>query len=203
MIHLVIGGSASGKSEYAEQIATAFAAPRYYIATMRPQDAECERRIEKHRKMRAQKGFTTLEWYENLAEKKLPRRGVVLLECMSNLVANEMFSASNEADAETQSAAQRGAACVEFVLRGMDALFGQAEHVVVVTNDVFADGVDYDAGTLQYLCALAQINCALAARCDALTEVVCGIPLVLKQAHSAQPECAPSQQTKHGGYRKE
>ena len=41
--------------------------------------------------MRAGKGFETIERYTELDELLIPKDCVVLLECMSNLVANEMF----------------------------------------------------------------------------------------------------------------
>ena len=75
MLTLVLGGSASGKSEYAEQLVLeAGAGPRFYIATMEPYDEECLRRISRHRAMRASKGFETLECPRGLAGLALPRR---------------------------------------------------------------------------------------------------------------------------------
>ena len=53
MLTLVIGGAASGKSEYAESLVLRSTLPRYYLATMQVWDAECAARVEKHRKMRA------------------------------------------------------------------------------------------------------------------------------------------------------
>ena len=41
MLTLVIGGAASGKSEYAESLVLKTALPRYYLATMQVWDAEC------------------------------------------------------------------------------------------------------------------------------------------------------------------
>ena len=50
MFTLVVGGAASGKSEYAEQlILRAGALPRYYVATMEPFGAEARARIARHR----------------------------------------------------------------------------------------------------------------------------------------------------------
>ena len=66
MMTLVTGGSGSGKSEYAERLAVAGGTPRIYVATMIPWDDEGWRRIEKHRAMRAGKGFETVECYTGL-----------------------------------------------------------------------------------------------------------------------------------------
>ena len=46
---------------------------------------------QRHRKMRAGKGFETVECYTGLKNLDFPENAVVLLECMSNLAANEMF----------------------------------------------------------------------------------------------------------------
>ena len=95
MIHLVTGGSGSGKSAYAEQCILDFGGTRrVYIATMQPFGAEGQARIARHRKMRAAKKFSTIECYTNLKEVELEPGSDVLLECMSNLTANETFDPS-------------------------------------------------------------------------------------------------------------
>ena len=128
MLAVITGGSGSGKSEYAESVATSLARrdglPLYYIATMRPFGEEGKRRVERHRKLRAGKGFETIECYVNLKGQTLPEKGVVLLECMSNLTANEMF--------EPEGA---GNNTVEAVLAGVAALKDRCAHLVIVTND--------------------------------------------------------------------
>lgn len=80
MLTLVLGGAASGKSAYAESLVLKTGLPRYYLATMQVWDAECAARVEKHRKMRAQKQFETLECPLHLDRLPLPGRGTVLLE---------------------------------------------------------------------------------------------------------------------------
>ena len=92
MLVVVTGGSGSGKSAFAEETVLSFGeARRIYIATMQAFDEESHRRIRRHRHMRAGKGFETIERYTELDELLIPKDCVVLLECMSNLVANEMF----------------------------------------------------------------------------------------------------------------
>ena len=63
MIALVIGGSGSGKSAYAEQMAVKAAGngSLYYVATMQVYDEEGKKKVERHQKMRAGKGFLTIE----------------------------------------------------------------------------------------------------------------------------------------------
>ena len=118
MMTLVMGGAASGKSEFAEQmVLQTEILPRYYIATMQPFDKECCLRIEKHRKMRAQKQFETIECYTGLAHLHLPQKGAVLLECMSNLVANELYSPEGAGE-ETLSAILTGVEQLASGLRG-------------------------------------------------------------------------------------
>ena len=91
MLTLVIGGAASGKSAYAESLVLKTGLPRYYLATMQVWDAECAARVAKHRAMRAEKQFETLECPLHLDHLALPGRGTVLLEDLGNLVANELY----------------------------------------------------------------------------------------------------------------
>ena len=172
MFTLVIGGAASGKSEYAEGLLLSSPRlPRYYIATMEPFDGECRQRIEKHRRMRAKKCFETLECYTALASLCLPRRGNVLLECLGNLTANELYSPQG---AGTEPAA------LEAILAGVDVLLSQCGDLVVVSNEVFTDGVTYPEETEAYRRLLAGANRALAARADRVCEVACGLPYYYK-----------------------
>lgn len=56
----------------------------------------------------------------------------------------------------------------------------QCGEVVIVTNELFSDGVCYDEGTEEYLRLLGRLNQAIAARADYVYEVVAGIALCLK-----------------------
>lgn len=77
---------------FAEDCIVSFGnARRIYIATMYPFDEESKKRVKRHQAMRQGKGFDTLECYTGLVRAAIPEGSTVLLECMSNLVANEMF----------------------------------------------------------------------------------------------------------------
>ena len=62
----------------------------------------------------------------------------------------------------------------------MDRLFTTAADVIVVSNAIFSDGIQYDSSTQGYLAQLGCLNEALANRADRVVEVVCGIPIVQK-----------------------
>lgn len=215
MITLIMGGSGSGKSAYAEDYALTQAGKslKYYIATMQIYDAEGQRKVERHRKLRAGKGFITIEQPTDIAEAGLQivtvqqsecrqkmnmvkvsgaadeveekrsasiagdereetqNASTALLECMSNLVANEMFSGEQMPDVDT---------VVEEIVQGIASLTSQLSHLVIVSNNVFEDGIEYDETTLRYIEALGRINTRLAEMADHVVEVVVGIPVIIK-----------------------
>ena len=192
MLHIVYGGSASGKSSYAESFAMSLQGEGRlrYIATMYPYkwntteiDPETMQRIERHRAMRADKGFDTVECYRHVEHIVAKRQDVLLLECMSNLLANEMYlepdSNAGSDMAETMSPVSNK------IVQALIDLSTRVQELVIVTNDVFSDGgsLTYDESTREYVKNLAEINCALAREAATVTEVVCGIPVIVKKNH--------------------
>ena len=205
MLHIVYGGSASGKSSYAESFAMSLQGDGrlLYIATMYPYkwnttelDLETMQRIERHRAMRADKGFDTVECYRHVEHIVAKRQDVLLLECMSNLLANEMYLEQDSDDgglAETMSEVEKAGVGMSETLSPVSKKIVQAlvnlstrvQELVIVTNDVFSDGgsLTYDESTREYVKNLAEINCALARVAETVTEVVCGIPVIVKKNH--------------------
>lgn len=171
---LVTGGSGSGKSAFAEACIAAGPENRYYLATMQIFGEEDRKKVDRHKKLRAGKGFFTIEEPTDpgKAMEHMDRKpAAVLLECMSNLTANVMF--------ETDPPRTAQDVC-EHILSGVKDLRAACELLVVVTNNIFEDGIEYDRATRAYMDALSQINLALAAQADEVYEVVVGIPLALK-----------------------
>lgn len=177
MLVLITGGSGSGKSAYAEdRVLSLGEGPRVYVATMFPFDRESEQRIRRHQKMREGKGFETIERYTDLKTLRVPKDSVVLLECMSNLTANEMFQ-ENGARERT----------VSEILEGVKALRKQARHLVIVTNEIFSEAAVYEGETEVYQKYLGSVNAALAAEADEVVEVVYGIPVYHKGKGGGKP----------------
>lgn len=171
MMILLIGGAANGKSAFAESLCMQSSGPRFYLASMRPYGAEGEAKIKRHQALRAGKGFTTIERYTDYASLRLSQRGTVLLECIANLTANEMFDDKGNIKEPENT-----------VLTGVDALRAQCDLLVVITNDVGSDGCGYAPETEAYIRAMGRINAALTAKADTVVELVAGIPILLKGA---------------------
>lgn len=169
MFYLLTGGSACGKSTYAESLVCCYGQPRIYIATMQPYGEDGQRKIARHRKMRATKGFETIEAQKDIADVSVPEEATVLLECICNLASNEMFDEQGNMRDIRQK-----------VTDGVLGLAGRCANLVVVTNELGAEYHDYDDFTPVYVEAVGYINRALAAEADRVYELVCGIPIAIK-----------------------
>ena len=63
------------------------------------------------------------------------------------------------------------------ICAGLERLAALAAPAVVVTNELFSDGIAYDPDTAAYLRCLAAVNRRAAALAGEVYEVVCGIPV--------------------------
>ena len=185
MITVVIGGSGSGKSDYAEALLDDFSGQKYYVATMQIYDDEMRRKVERHRMRRSNKGFETIEQHKDIAGvipviAEADRSGMkaVLIECISNLVANEMFADKNDTADKINTA--------DKILSEMEQVAEVVDELVIVTNNVAEDGIDYDSTTLEYIRTISDVNIGLSQMADKVVEVVVGIPIIVKEERTCQ-----------------
>ena len=170
MMILITGGSKCGKSRYAESLFDEFSGRKYYMATMMPFGDEAHEAIERHRKMRASKGFQTIEQYTDAGSVAIEPGSAVLLECLGNLVANEMFGEGNfPAD------------CKNKIFCDIIELKDKTSLLVIVTNDVGSDSLFYESGTEKFIEVLGNLNTEIAEAAEKVVECVYGIPVVLKE----------------------
>ncbi|MDE6019885.1 MAG: bifunctional adenosylcobinamide kinase/adenosylcobinamide-phosphate guanylyltransferase [Ruminococcus sp.] len=168
MTTLITGGSKCGKSRYAERILDNYLGNKLYIATMKPYGKEAYIAIERHRKMRDGKGFVTVEKYTDIHEIPLTDNCAVILECIGNLCANEMFCDNKIIDP------------TEKIVNGVYRLSCIAKKMVIVTNQVGSDGIYYSEGTAKYIHILGEINQRISEFSDNVIECVYGIPILQK-----------------------
>ena len=69
---------------------------------------------------------------------------------------------------------------VEKILGTALNLRDQSANLLIVSNDLFCDGVHYDAGTEAYLRALGALHVLLAGEADAAVECVSGLARMAK-----------------------
>ena len=170
MLTLVTGGSGSGKSEFAEDLCVSYKSDNLiYIATMFIYDDESLKKIERHKKMRENKNFKTIECFKNLKDIQIQNGCTILLDCMSNLVANEMYLDGGAGEFTVQS-----------IVEGIKQIKNKSENFIIVTNEVFSDGVQYDEETMRYIKYLGEINKEIGRASDNVIEVVYSIPVYHK-----------------------
>lgn len=170
MISLIIGGSGSGKSEYAEALCIEEPGSRLYIATMEPFGEEGRAKIRRHHQLRSGKGFDTFECYTNLEAANLEYYDVILLECVSNLVANEMYSENGSRLPQAS------------IVNGILHLSQCCSSLVIVTNNTCEDLQEYSQEMVQYQKELGALNQKLANISDRVIEIHCGYPLIYKES---------------------
>ena len=211
MLTMIIGGSGSGKSLFAEEYViqvckeiekTTSSCQCVYIATMIPSGSETLKKIERHREQRQGKDFLVKEQYQDIfatlesrkdGEEKNEVEGtkssVVLLECLSNLVANELYDQDRIEQWINEKKAQKrdlwAKYIVKKIVRDIQILEKQCDHLVVVTNDVFREGFGIWEGTKEYLWCLGAINQELVKDATSCYEVVAGIPICIKGEQQA------------------
>ena len=168
MFIFIAGTTRSGKSEYAEQrlLELGQASRKIYVATAGVHDSEMMRRVELHKARREGMGFVTVERERDLGCLEIPEGACVLIESLTVWAANEIFTASG---------VNHGAGVK--IYEDFMTLKARAEHIVLVSDDVFSDGVSYDPLTDEYLRILGELHVKLAAHADEVIEIFAGIPI--------------------------
>lgn len=173
---LVLGGTRSGKSAFAEELAKKWGEQVTYIATAACLDSEMELRIAKHRAVRPSH-WTTVEATHGVAEviKQVAHNSqVILLDCLTLLVSNLVFAEEN---LEPQEVERK-------VLAEINHLASVAKNspcpVIIVSSEVGLGLVpDNQLGRL-YRDILGKANQIVGKAAANVYLVVAGIPVELK-----------------------
>jgi adenosylcobinamide kinase / adenosylcobinamide-phosphate guanylyltransferase len=175
-VTLVLGGVRSGKSRFAQQMAS-HSASVVFIATAKPGDEEMRRRIEHHRRSRSVK-WKTLEVPLDLdaAISDLHQETqLTIVDCLTVYLANVMSQASGDESAIRERTHQL-----------CSALKQTKSSVVLVSNEV-GSGVHPPTAVGRLYCdLLGELNQQVAALADNVVLMVAGVPLVIKGRLPAQ-----------------
>ena len=169
-ITLVIGGARSGKSSYAETLATTVGGNRVYMATAEPFDDEMRLRIARHQKAREGLFSRTVEEPLDLVA-ALARVGtganVVLIDCMTVWVGNLLH----------HFGLRDSYAHIDTFLT---ALENPPTRIVIVTNEVGQGIVPGDPMSRHFRDHAGWLNQSLAKIADTVVWMVAGIPVTIK-----------------------
>jgi len=167
-VSLVLGGAASGKSAFAEDLVIGLARPCVYVATARVQDAEMREKVARHQRQRGN-GWRTVEepFDAGGVLSGAARDEAILVDCATMWLSNHVLAGTDLADAETA------------FFSGIAAC---PAPVVIVSNEVGLSVVPENALARRFREVQGRLNQSLAREADLVVNVVAGLPQVLKGA---------------------
>ena len=171
MIRLILGGARSGKSRYAEQIASASQKPICYVATAKAQDTEMRARIEHHRQSRPREWQTRevpIHLDKVLSDNNLLNY-CILIDCLTLWVTNLLCEGENVAEFRGN------------LLATLQRLQAQPNtEIILVSNETGLGVVPMGELTRRYVDEAGWLHQSLAEIADEVILMVAGIPVPIK-----------------------
>lgn len=163
---LILGGIKSGKSRYAEGIASQWNGPISLIATATANDEEMNARIERHKSERNPK-FTVVEepiyLGEAIAQYAAP--DCLVVDCLTLWITNLLMMS----ESKTSMADERA--------KFFDSVKKSPARILFVSNESNMGIIPLGELSRRYCDEIGLIHQGLAALCDEVFLMVAGIPL--------------------------
>ena len=186
---LILGGARSGKSAFAERLATDSRRTVAFIATATADDDEMRERIARHRASRSRE-WHTLEEPLDLAGALLQAyklADVVLLDCITLWLGNMLLQESGQVESDDKGKEVTSNLFDERVLKQIEALLAVIQSaephktLIVVTNEVGLGIVPAYALGRVYRDTLGYVNQLLAHAADRVYLMVAGMAVDIKR----------------------
>lgn len=174
---LILGGTRSGKSRYGLGLAARCPAPRLFVATCEPRDAEMEARIAAHQQERGS-DWTTQETPLELAPTLKTAQdgfGVILVDCLTMWVSNLLLQ-------EGTSKGRIQTTCEDLV----ESLRKTTTPTILISNEVGMGIVPDNPLGREFRDQAGWLHQRLARVADLVVLVVAGVPLLVKASDSFQ-----------------
>ena len=174
-IIFILGGARSGKSRFAQELAAKMSRKVLFVATAEALDEEMQNRIEEHKKARPT-SWRTLEITNNVGkqiEKQIDDAEVVIVDCLSLLVANMLGDKLDYQKAEKQMLDE-----MKQLIASMDRLDAS---FIVVSNEVGMGLVPENKLGRIYRDLLGRANQFIAQHASEVYLMVAGIPIKVKK----------------------
>ncbi|GAA6137690.1 bifunctional adenosylcobinamide kinase/adenosylcobinamide-phosphate guanylyltransferase [Arenicella sp. 4NH20-0111] len=169
--HLVLGGARSGKSRYAETLATELAertnTDLVYLATATADDHEMKVRISKHQSDR-HAGWNLLEEAMEIPDliASLTNRSTILIDCLTLWVSNCMHQRPTQWHAYQQQLVHH--------------VQSTQHNIVMVSNEVGSGVIPMGTLSREYVDNIGWLHQELAQVCSNVSLITAGLPQVLK-----------------------
>ena len=166
---LIIGGARSGKSRFAEGLASKSAGPVSYVATATVVDKEMEVRIL-HHKERRPSDWTLHECaldLPQLLQFEAQKEQTILVDCLTMWLNNQLYENP-----------QQDFSLLFFSL--LDSIRDAKANVIFVANEVGLGIIPLGEITRQFVDEAGRLNQQVAQQADKVTFMVAGLPLALK-----------------------
>ena len=176
MVVLITGGSRSGKSRFARELAEGFSCRRVFVATCPPVDEEMRRRIRSHQRERVDQMWETVEEELDLQGvlRAQPSQDLILVDCLTLWVNNLMYHAEQEGREFGED--DIVSSCVGV----LDAAWERESPVIFVTNEVGMGVVPEHVLARRFRDLAGRCNQEVAARADRVVLMVSGLPMEVK-----------------------
>lgn len=178
----ITGGVRSGKSSFAERkaldIAKKTESRLNYLATGVASDSEMKERIKKHQHDRLAGTYPWKTYEQSLQIGKVAdeftAEDVVLLDCVTTLLNNELFSSEQNWDRRFLLNVK------ENIISGITSIKERAGTLIIVSNEVLNESLHGNEMVFIYGWLLGQIHQDLVKEADQVFLVEAGIPIVMK-----------------------
>ena len=170
---LVLGGARSGKSRYAQELASTFQRV-VFIATARRTDAEMRAKIAHHRRERPStwKTVEVTGGLDRALREQGPQADLVLIDCLTFYMANIMGRQTSRGHNKVRDRIQL--LC--------EAVREAKASLVIVSNEVGSGVVPSYRSGRDYRDLLGELNEQIAQIADRVILMVAGLPLTLKDS---------------------
>jgi adenosylcobinamide kinase / adenosylcobinamide-phosphate guanylyltransferase len=176
---LILGGVRSGKSQFAQDLASRIGGPVLFVATGEGLDEEMRQRIDEHKRMRPS-GWRTVEAPFGIGPRVREQIGdarVVIVDCLTLLVSNVIGRCGDPEQVDAGLVSRKVSAEID----QLAACIGQVDATIIVVSNEVGMGLvpDNRVGRIYRDC-LGKANRDLAQRADTVCFMVAGIPMTVK-----------------------
>jgi len=173
-IIFLLGGARSGKSTFAQELASKLGSKVLFLATGEALDDEMQARIEEHKRNRP-KNWRTVEAHRHSGralKEQISDAEVVIIDCLTLLVSNVLGDKMNYSEVEKKVMAE--------IKELITIINASRASFIIVSNEVGLGLVpDNKLGRI-YRDLLGKANQLIAQRADQVYLMTAGIPLKIK-----------------------